>query len=50
MRDSIDPMASSFVRYDRGQFRTETELAISNLFTTRVVIRGSNGYPSRKRS
>lgn len=31
MRDSIDPMGSSFVRYDRGQFRTEEELAISNL-------------------
>jgi hypothetical protein len=31
MRESIDPMGSPFVRYDRGQFRTKDELATSNL-------------------
>jgi hypothetical protein len=31
LRDCIDPMASLFVRYDRGLYRTENELAASNL-------------------
>ena len=30
-RDTIDPMGSPFVRYDRGGFRSENELAESNL-------------------
>jgi hypothetical protein len=31
MRKAIDPMGSSLIRYDRGQFRTKHELARSNL-------------------
>ena len=31
IRDFVDPMASLYVRYDRGQYRTEEELATSNL-------------------
>jgi hypothetical protein len=31
IREFVDPMASLYVHYDRGQYRTEEELATSNL-------------------
>jgi hypothetical protein len=31
IRESIDPMGSPLVRYDRGEFRNDSELAASNL-------------------
>ena len=45
MRDFVDPMASSFVRYDRGQFRTEDELATSNLCYYSGSYRGQQWVP-----
>jgi hypothetical protein len=45
-RDWIDPMGSPFVRYDRGQFRTKTELATSKLCFYPGTYKGEKWTPN----